>query len=51
MNGNEKGGASATHDTEQPREVFVETLVKKPLGRPRQRCKGNTKMYFKEIDR
>jgi len=43
MEGNEKGGASGTHGREQTREVFVETLGKKPLGRPRHRCKGNTK--------
>jgi hypothetical protein len=49
MKGNKKGGASGTHDGEQAGEVFVETSGKKPLGRPRRRCKGNTKKYFKEI--
>jgi len=49
MIGNEKGGASGTHDREQTSEIFVETLGKKLLERPRHRCKGNTKKYFKEI--
>jgi len=49
MKGNKKGGASGTHNREQTREIFVETLGKKPLGRPRHRWKVNTRKYFKEI--